>query len=104
MTMTLDFPGGRVTGTGSDPVGAYSWTGTYDTKAGTCSLKKTYSGRHSVEYKGYADENGIWGKWSIWIVVARGDFHIWPKKKGVGGGSEKENQAVAVGSREMVVG
>jgi len=31
-------------------------------KAETCELMKTYLGRHSVVYSGYADENGIWGK------------------------------------------
>jgi len=40
-------------------------------------------GAHSVEYTGYADENGIWGKWSIKKGRA-GEFHIWPKKKGAG--------------------
>ena len=96
MTMTLEFAGGRITGAGSDPVGAYTWTGSYDTKAGTCSIKKTYPGRHSVQYKGNADENGIWGNWSIWIILARGDFHIWPKRKGAGDKGEEEKEEAAV--------
>ena len=102
MTMTLDFSGGRISGSGSDPVGAYTWTGTYDIEAGTCSLKKRYPGRHSVEYKGYADENGIWGKWSIWIILAKGDFHIWPKKKGAATDNEEEKETAAVAAGKMV--
>lgn len=104
MTMTLEFSGGRITGAGSDPVGAYTWTGSYDAIAGTCSLKKTYPGRHSVQYKGYADENGIWGSWNIWFILARGDFHIWPKMKGVGESDEEEKEAAAVRAGGMVVG
>lgn len=93
MAMTLEFRDGRITGSGSDPVGAYTWTGTYDTKAETCSLKKTYPGSHSVEYSGYADENGIWGKWAIRKLSA-GEFHIWPKKKGAGDENEEINKAM----------
>lgn len=101
MTMTLDFSGGRITGSGSDPVGNYTWTGTYDTKAETCSLKKTYPGSHSVEYSGYADENGIWGKWTIRKWSA-GEFHIWPKKKGVSCYNEEVNKAVREAVNEVV--
>lgn len=93
MSMTLDFAGGHITGGGSDPVGAYTWTGTYDTKGETCSLQKTYPGSHSVEYSGYADENGIWGKWTIrkWLA---GEFHIWPKKKDAASDNEEQKEAV----------
>ncbi|HXD78026.1 MAG TPA: hypothetical protein VN616_09485 [Puia sp.] len=91
MAMTLEFAGGHITGSGSDPVGAYTWTGTYDTKAETCALTKRYAGAHSVEYSGYADENGIWGKWSI-RKMAAGAFHIWPKKSEMGAGAEEEEQ------------
>jgi hypothetical protein len=89
MTMTLDFSNGRITGSGSDPVGAYTWTGTYDPKAETCTLTKAYPGSHSVVYNGYADENGIWGKWNIRKLTS-GEFHIWPKKKD----RENENEEV----------
>ena len=101
MTMTLDFSGGRITGSGSDPVGAYTWTGTYNTKAETCSLKKMYVGAHTVEYSGYADENGIWGKWNIRKVFT-GEFHIWPKKQGVGGDEQEVKEAVNVAAGTMV--
>ena len=91
MAMTLDFSGGCITGSGSDPVGFHTWTGTYDTKAETCSLQKTYPGKHSVEYSGYADENGIWGKWTIRKHGA-GEFHIWPKKKDASSDNTQEKK------------
>jgi hypothetical protein len=99
--MTLDFSNGSVTGSGSDPVGTYSWTGTYDTKAGTCSLIKTYPGSHSVEYSGDADENGIWGKWMIKRYSA-GEFHIWPKKKGQEQDEEETKEAVKEATGKMI--
>jgi hypothetical protein len=92
MAMTLDFTNGHITGSGSDPVGSYTWTGTYDTKAETCRLTKTYLGAHSVDHTGYVDENGIWGKWKIKIWKS-GDFHIWPKKTGTTGADENTNVA-----------
>jgi hypothetical protein len=101
MSMTLDFSGGTITGSGSDPVGAYAWTGSYDTKAETCTLRKTYVGKHSVEYSGYADENGIWGKWNIRNLSA-GGFHIWPKKHGSGSDSEEEKEEVNETTLTMV--
>ncbi|MES1161383.1 MAG: hypothetical protein ABUM51_11535 [Bacteroidota bacterium] len=101
MAMTLDFSNGTIHGAGSDPVGVYTWTGTYDTKAETCQLAKTYVGAHSVEYSGYADENGIWGKWSI-KKRSTGEFHIWPKKKGAGEDNEEIKEAVNV--RELEAG
>jgi|SRR5579872_4444652 len=100
MAMTLDFSGGYITGGGSDPVGHYAWTGTYDTRAETCTLKKTYPGRHSVEYSGYADENGIWGKWSI-RKHAAGEFHIWPKKRSASSDNEDVRETVNEVTRKM---
>ena len=91
--MTLDFSNGSISGDGSDPVGAYTWTGIYDTNAETCQLKKTYVGAHSVEYSGYADENGIWGKWTI-KKQRSGEFHIWPKKRGAGEDNTEVKKAV----------
>jgi hypothetical protein len=99
MAMTLDFANGVISGAGSDPVGAYAWTGTYDTKAETCQLTKTYVGAHSVVYTGYADENGIWGKWKLaWTT---GDFHIWPKKNGTQG--EEGEVKAAINVTEVLV-
>ncbi len=93
MTLTLDFSNGHITGNGSDPVGAHTWSGTYDTNAGTCQLTKIYPGAHSVEYSGYADENGIRGKWTI-KKSRSGEFHIWPKKGSAGEDNEEVKEAV----------
>lgn len=81
MGTTLEFSNGKVSGSGSDPIGAFAWSGHYDVKAETCHMTKFYMGKHVVYYDGYADENGIWGSWTIsnnW----RGKFHIWPKGRG----------------------
>lgn len=102
MTMTLDFSSDRVTGSGSDPVGVYTWSGTYDTRSETCQLTKTYVGAHSVEYSGYVDENGIWGKWIIKKWRA-GEFHIWPKKNGAGEENTEGKEAVNVPVNELSV-
>jgi hypothetical protein len=101
MAMSLDFASGKVTGSGSDPVGAYIWSGTYDPKAETCQLTKQYVGAHSVEYSGYADENGIWGKWGI-RSGRTGEFHIWPKKLGATDGEKEEKEAVQAKTGQMV--
>lgn len=75
----LEFKQGVVTGRGSDPVGAFDWSGTYDREEGTCTMTKQYLGRHQVIYRGHVDENGIWGQWSI---RGQGEgFHHWPQKR-----------------------
>lgn len=80
MTCMLDFKEGKVTGSGSDVIGAFNWRGNYDAQEGTCQLVKIYLGQHNVYYKGYVDENGYWGNWEIY---SKGEgFHIWPKKAG----------------------
>ena len=85
MEFFLNFKAGAVTGGGSDPVGAFTWKGTYDTKALSCQMTKYYS-THTVYYHGHVDENGIWGNWRI-SNYTRGGFHIWPKK-----GEDEEEQ------------
>ena len=80
MSCELHFAAGEISGEGSDPVGSFSWSGKYDTEAGTCSLVKQYHHAHAVIYHGHADENGIWGRWHIGIW-GNGGFHIWPKKQ-----------------------
>lgn len=80
MHFILNFADGTVTGSGSDPVGAFVWQGVYDTKEQTCNMTKQYIGRHRVMYTGHADETGIWGTWNIRGSLS-GEFHIWPKKR-----------------------
>lgn len=92
MAFFLNFKAGLVTGGGSDPVGAFTWKGSYDTKALTCQMTKQYSS-HTVSYTGHVDENGIWGTWQIGSYT-KGGFHIWPKKG--------ENEEVVVETLEEV--
>lgn len=79
MEIVLNFTDGIISGGGTDPVGGFEWSGNYDTRQETCTIVKQYHGQHSVYYNGYADENGIWGNWSIHSYW-NGHFHIWPKK------------------------
>ena len=99
MCFSLDFKHGRVTGSGSDDVGGFSWKGTYNHESFTVQMTKQY-GTHTIEYNGHADENGIWGKWiygtddkmsqlpssivkgimEAFADEMNGGFHIWPRK------------------------
>lgn len=79
MRLHLDFIGGRVTGGGSDIVGDFEITGTYDLKTGKCAFHKTYLGAHDVLYEGQNQNDGKW-IWGLWQIrdFDRGGFHIWP--------------------------
>ncbi len=77
MAFLLEFKDGIILGSGSDPVGPFSWRGTYDIEQMTCRIIKSYLGKHEVFYEGHVDENGIWGMWKI--LWNSGGFHIWPK-------------------------
>ncbi|WNJ18306.1 hypothetical protein [Pontibacter sp. G13] len=78
MECTLEFKDEVVSGYGSDEVGGFSWSGRYDIDSGTCFLIKQYIGAHAVDYHGTADENGIWGKWTM--RYGSDGFHIWPSQ------------------------
>lgn len=77
MDIVLHFQNKSIDSGGSDDIGAFSWTGQYDVDALICKMTKTYA-RHTVEYSGQIDENGIWGNWFI-LPYMKGGFHIWPK-------------------------
>lgn len=87
MAFRLNFRDGKVTGTGTDDVGPFSWRGSYDVVSLAVQLVKQYAG-HTVNYRGIADDSGIYGSWEL--TFARGGFHIWPKKE------ERENQQAEV--------
>jgi hypothetical protein len=78
MEFSLNFKNGKISGNGSDDVGSFSWSGTYDINGLTTQMTKQYHRQHSVVYHGNVDENGIWGHWLI--ASFKGGFHIWPKK------------------------
>lgn len=91
----LTFSEGVITGGGGDAAGAFVVSGTYDTETGRCAMVKRYPG-YQVEYDGYIDHNGIWGRWVIrykpFMADDRGHFHIWP----AGRKAEKVDEAAAV--------
>ncbi len=78
MPSQMQFTNGLISGSGGDDVGAFSWEGTYDLGAMTCSMTKSYL-THDVEYQGHIDENGIWGTWTLYS--SRGGFHLWPARQ-----------------------
>lgn len=78
MECVLQFNNCCITGTGTDDVGHYAWLGNYDRDMYIVNMSKDYNS-HKVQYRGHADENGIWGKWSLGNMT--GGFHLWPKKK-----------------------
>lgn len=90
MTCMLDFKDGKVTGSGSDIIGAFSWKGNYDVKEGNCQIVKHYLGQHDVYYSGYVDENGFWGHWKH-FGIGEG-FHIWPKKSNQSNAKEEKQE------------
>ncbi len=75
MHMFLTFENGKIRGEGTDYVGPWTATGSYDESTKQCQWVKQYVGRHLVEYAGIASENGIQG---VWQIVGQGEFHIWP--------------------------
>jgi len=83
MDLSLTFREGAVSGAGTDPVGPFMILGRYDAESNEVHWTKSYLGRHSVYYKGFRDNRGIWGTWEIRSDFT-GGFHIWPQGQGVG--------------------
>ena len=79
MSCTFSFSDGAITGSGSDEVGTFTFSGSYSRDYQVSMMKRYHT--HIIQYEGHADENGIWGKWSFpraRFVTA--GFHLWPKK------------------------
>jgi hypothetical protein len=81
MEAVLTFADGRLTGTGRDRIGEFTFSGQYDTAGGKCSWVKHYLGQHLLNYRGFNEGKGIWGTWEYngggWQIT--GGFHIWPE-------------------------
>ena len=77
MSMYLAFSDGRINGEGTDYVGPWVATGSYDLDTGLCSWVKRYLGMHTVSYSGKVSGDGIRGDWQIKNIS--GPFHIWPR-------------------------
>jgi len=80
MDLTLAFSQGKMTGTGRDRVGTFTIDGTYQLGDGVCEFMKQYVGQHGVNYHGFNEGRGIWGKWELTQhgMTSSGGFHIWP--------------------------
>ncbi len=78
MHLYLTFADGVVRGEGTDYVGPWIASGSYDTESGGCQWTKQYLGKHTVTYRGRLEDSGIRGRWKI--AHSTGDFHIWPSR------------------------
>jgi hypothetical protein len=84
MELHLTFRDGRLNGEGRDWVGLFLMTGRYDLQDGRCWWTKAYIGRHELEYDGYNEGKGIWGRWQQSQSPSwHGGFHIWPVGQGI---------------------
>lgn len=79
--LRLTFEVGRLTGAGSDDIGQFAIQGRYDATSLEVTWLKAYVGGHSVDYRGWREGKGIWGRWTIG-TSASGGFHIWPVSAG----------------------
>lgn len=80
MDLILEFHDGKMTGEGSDGIGAFIISGAYSAQTGECSWLKQYVGRHGVDYQGFREGKGIWGTWMV--GGGKGGFQIWPLSEG----------------------
>jgi hypothetical protein len=83
MNLELTFQHCRIEADGSDWVGPFTFSGSYDSANGKCAWIKQYLRKHQVSYSGVNEGNGIWGVWEIRQLGGwyrdRGGFHIWPE-------------------------
>lgn len=76
MRLSLTFSDGRLTGNGTDEVGAFLVRGAYEGEE--CWWVKAYVGQHAVDYRGRGAGRSIQGRWEI-PGVWGGGFRIWPE-------------------------
>lgn len=81
MEINLTFAAGRLTGTGRDRVGTFTFDGSYDVTDGKCAWVKQYVHAHTIMYRGFNEGRGIWGTWEYASIgtSCTGGFHIWPE-------------------------
>src|SRR5207249_1161403 len=72
MDLRLTFQNGKITGTGRDRVGEFTFQGRYNLIDCICQWIKRYIGKHDVAYKGYNEGKGIWGIWEMSTELAPG--------------------------------
>jgi hypothetical protein len=83
MDLDMSFHNGLLEAEGTDRVGPFTFTGTYNAADGQCRWTKKYLGKHRVSYAGVNEGKGIWGVWEIRLLGGwyhdRGVFHLWPE-------------------------
>lgn len=92
MDLVLEFKQGIMSGEGYDGIGGFVIAGVYSLVTNECNWKKAYVGRHTVEYRGFGENNCIWGTWTL--PGARGGFKIWPLSEGVSPLADEEKEPV----------
>ena len=106
MELRLTFRHGVLTGEGRDWVGPFLLRGRYDVADGKCYWTKRYLGQHDIQYQGYNEGKGIWGRWEFpGVSWNHGGFHIWPEgMAGAEGNSlhEAADEPVEVEARPVV--
>jgi len=77
LDLRIQVAGGRITGSGRDMVGPFTFTGTLSA-TGQVAMIKQYIGQHRVDYLGsYDGEGTMWGHWRIacwygrWLITIR---------------------------------
>jgi hypothetical protein len=80
MDLVLEFMQGIISGEGHDGIGGFVIAGNYSVENQECAWQKTYVGRHMVAYKGFGEDKGIWGTWTL--PGAKGGFQIWRLAEG----------------------
>ena len=98
MDLVMEFGNGRITGDGTDIIGAFIIDGRYEAN-GECRWTKSYVARHDVFYAGSRQGKGIAGTWEL--DPLRGGFRVWPLGSGAGDddsvGEETTEPVEAVG-------
>ncbi|MEM7574604.1 MAG: hypothetical protein AAF433_16990 [Bacteroidota bacterium] len=93
MRCQMNFSEGQLSGSGNDNIGSFSWQGSYNKVAMSCTMTKSYT-THQVHYFGRVDENGIWGNWKLDNM--HGGFHLWPQK------ATEEKEAIKEQQKEII--
>jgi hypothetical protein len=80
MDLNFRFHQGKIDGEGADGLDTFVIAGFYDTAKMECNWRKIYPTRAAVDYQGYREGKGIWGRWKV--QTATGGFHVWPLSEG----------------------
>jgi hypothetical protein len=68
--LCLSFEGRYIDGTGVDIVGPFNFRGTMD-ENGIVTMRKQYLGKHSLDYVGHYDGEGVLsGEWLLLLTIA----------------------------------